>query len=30
MRTTPSVIAFANEGEVLVGSAAKRQAILNS
>jgi len=28
-RTTPSVVAFAEEGEVLVGQAAKRQAITN-
>lgn len=30
VRTTPSVIAFTNEGERLVGAAAKRQAITNS
>lgn len=29
-RTTPSTIAFTNEGERLVGAAAKRQAITNS
>jgi molecular chaperone DnaK len=29
-RTTPSVIAFTKEGERLVGSAAKRQAVTNS
>jgi len=29
-RTTPSVIAFTNEGERLVGAAAKRQAVTNS
>jgi len=29
-RTTPSVVAFTNEGERLVGAAAKRQAITNS
>ncbi|MBJ32104.1 MAG: molecular chaperone DnaK [Acidimicrobiaceae bacterium] len=28
-RTTPSVVAFANDGEVLVGEVAKRQAITN-
>jgi molecular chaperone DnaK len=28
-RTTPSVVAFSNEGEVLVGQAAKRQAVTN-
>ncbi len=28
-RTTPSVVAFASDGEVLVGQAAKRQAITN-
>jgi molecular chaperone DnaK len=28
-RTTPSVIAFANDGEVLVGQSAKRQAVTN-
>ena len=29
MRTTPSVVAFARDGEVLVGEVAKRQAITN-
>ena len=29
MRTTPSVVAFAPSGEILVGQAAKRQAITN-
>ena len=29
MRTTPSVVAFAKDGEVLVGTLAKRQAIVN-
>lgn len=29
-RTTPSVIAFTNEGERLVGAPAKRQAVTNS
>ena len=28
-RTTPSIVAFTNEGEVLVGQAAKRQAVTN-
>src|SRR5690348_13903971 len=28
-RTTPSVVAFAKNGEVLVGEAAKRQAVMN-
>ncbi|MBT5559215.1 MAG: Hsp70 family protein, partial [Proteobacteria bacterium] len=28
-RTTPSVVAFAEDGEVLVGQAAKRQAVTN-
>ena len=28
-RTTPSVVAFANDGEVLVGQSAKRQAVTN-
>jgi molecular chaperone DnaK len=28
-RTTPSIIAFTNDGEVLVGQAAKRQAVTN-
>ncbi len=28
-RTTPSVVAFANDGEVLVGASARRQAITN-
>ena len=28
-RTTPSVVAFADDGEVLVGAAAKRQAVTN-
>ena len=28
-RTTPSVVAFSNDGEVLVGEVAKRQAITN-
>jgi molecular chaperone DnaK len=28
-RTTPSVVAFADNGEVIVGQAAKRQAITN-
>ena len=28
-RTTPSVVAFANDGEVLVGQSAKRQAVMN-
>ncbi len=30
MRTTPSVIAFTKDYEILIGSAAKRQAIINS
>ncbi len=29
-RTTPSVVAFAKDGERLVGTAAKRQAIANT
>src|ERR1700758_2998281 len=29
MRTTPSIVAFAKSGEILVGQAAKRQAITN-
>lgn len=29
MRTTPSMVAFANNGEVLIGEAAKRQAVTN-
>ncbi|MGO1414317.1 MAG: Hsp70 family protein, partial [Microbacterium gubbeenense] len=29
MRTTPSVVAFAKDGEVLVGETAKRQAVTN-
>src|ERR1700716_2924609 len=28
-RTTPSIVAFANNGEILVGQAAKRQAVTN-
>ena len=28
-RTTPSVIAYTNDGEVLVGQSAKRQAVTN-
>ncbi len=28
-RTTPSIIAYANDGEVLVGQSAKRQAVTN-
>ena len=28
-RTTPSIIAYSNDGEVLVGQAAKRQAVTN-
>lgn len=28
-RTTPSIVAYSNEGEVLVGQAAKRQAVTN-
>ena len=28
-RTTPSVVAFAEDGEVLVGQSAKRQAVTN-
>jgi molecular chaperone DnaK len=28
-RTTPSIVAFANDGEVLVGQSAKRQAVTN-
>src|SRR5438552_17819974 len=28
-RTTPSMVAFAKDGEVLVGQAAKRQAVTN-
>ena len=28
-RTTPSIIAYSNEGEILVGSPAKRQAVTN-
>ncbi len=29
MRTTPSIVAFTNDGEVLVGQSAKRQAVTN-
>src|SRR5687768_13675407 len=29
-RTTPSVVAFADDGEVLVGASAKRQAVTNA
>ncbi|KAI9219732.1 heat shock protein Hsp70-9 [Blastocladiella britannica] len=29
-RTTPSILAFAKDGELLVGNAAKRQAVVNS
>ncbi|MFL7906033.1 molecular chaperone DnaK, partial [Azospirillum argentinense] len=29
MRTTPSIVAFAREGEILVGTPAKRQAVTN-
>lgn len=29
MRTTPSVVAFANDGELLVGQPARRQAVTN-
>src|SRR5262245_19409564 len=29
MRTTPSIVAFAQSGETLVGQAAKRQAVTN-
>ena len=29
MRTTPSIVAFAKNGEVLVGEVAKRQAVTN-
>ncbi|MBA3731625.1 MAG: Hsp70 family protein, partial [Gammaproteobacteria bacterium] len=28
-RTTPSIVAFASDGEVLVGQSAKRQAVTN-
>ena len=28
-RTTPSIIAYANDGEILVGQPAKRQAVTN-
>ena len=28
-RTTPSIVAFADEGEILVGQSAKRQAVTN-
>ena len=28
-RTTPSVVAFADDGEILVGQSAKRQAVTN-
>ena len=28
-RTTPSVVAFAEDGEILVGQSAKRQAVTN-
>ena len=28
-RTTPSIVAYANDGELLVGASAKRQAITN-
>ena len=28
-RTTPSIVAFAKDGEVLVGQSAKRQAVTN-
>ncbi|MCU7809273.1 MAG: Hsp70 family protein, partial [Candidatus Thiodiazotropha sp. (ex Semelilucina semeliformis)] len=28
-RTTPSIIAYSNEGEILVGQSAKRQAVTN-
>src|SRR5881628_1938663 len=29
-RTTPSVVAYADDGEVLVGASAKRQAVTNA
>ncbi|MDD4013863.1 MAG: Hsp70 family protein, partial [Candidatus Omnitrophica bacterium] len=29
-RTTPSIVAFSKNGEILVGQAAKRQAVTNS
>ena len=29
-RTTPSVVAFSKEGELIVGTPAKRQAVVNS
>jgi molecular chaperone DnaK len=28
-RTTPSIVAFAKDGEVIVGAAAKRQSVTN-
>ena len=28
-RTTPSIVAYANDGEILVGQSAKRQAVTN-
>jgi molecular chaperone DnaK len=30
MRTTPSIVAFTSNGEILVGQSAKRQAVTNS